>query len=73
MKNILMLSLLAICLVSCEKKFDYECTDKVYDSNLNLIYKSEPYIKRMNDKEWNVYINQMKTATTTTGCCKLPK
>jgi hypothetical protein len=31
------------------------------------------YHKTMTDTEWNTYINKMKTATTTTGCCKPSK
>jgi hypothetical protein len=70
MNKLIITALIALCLGSCHKKFDYECTDKIYDKDLNLIYKSEPYHKRMTESEWNVYLAKMKTATTTTGCCK---
>lgn len=60
-------------MASCEKKYDFTCTDKVYDNYQKLIYTSEPYHKRMTDSEWNTYINSKKTATTTTGCCKPPR
>lgn len=70
MKNILILIIISSFLVSCEKKYNYICTDRVYDNNRNLIYKSEPYYKQMNDREWNIYLAEKKTKTTTTGCCK---
>lgn len=63
-------SIIIFTFCSCEKKIDFTCTDKIYDNNGNLIYKSEPYIKNMTDTEWNTYINKQQTKTTVTSCCK---